>query len=101
MALQHYDEQHAAEAHHGPSVPTFNLIFVALVVITLVEVAAGEIGGFIGHVLLIGFTTLKGGLVVAYYMHLKYDPPILTWIFLVPLLMGVAVVLSMQGLAGY
>jgi caa(3)-type oxidase subunit IV len=44
--------------------------------------------------------TIKAVLVVAYYMHLKYDRPILTWMFVVPVIMGIAVILSLQELAG-
>jgi caa(3)-type oxidase subunit IV len=87
--------------HKGGNKATFNLIFGLLVIITILEIAVSEMGGLIGHALLIGLTTAKGGFVVAYYMHLKYDPPILTWIFVVPIIMAAAMVISLQGLAGY
>lgn len=98
--MQH--EQHTnGHEHKGSNKAVFNLIFGVLVIITLLELAASELGGLLGSGSLILLTTLKGGFVVSYYMHLKYDPPILTWVFIVPLLMAIAMVLSLQGLAGY
>jgi len=89
------------ETKHAAGKPTYNFVFAILAVATLLEIAVAEVAGVLGATLLLGLTTVKAGLVVAYYMHLKYDPPILTWIFIVPMLMGVAVILSLQGLAGY
>jgi len=96
------EQQHTHEQHH-PGKPTYNLIFAILAVITVVEVLWSEVHApaLLHYGLLLGLLSLKGGLVVAYYMHLKFEPPLLTWIFVVPLIMGVAVVLSLQGLAGY
>ena len=91
------NEQH----HHGATKPTYNLIFGILFVLTVLELGASAIGGIIGSALLIILMTAKAALVVAYYMHLKYDRPILTWMFVVPVIMGIAVIASLQGLAGY
>ena len=87
-------QQHATK-------PTYNLIFGILFLLTIFELAASSIGGFFGAAVLIALMTAKAALVVAYYMHLKYDRPILTWMFVVPVIMGIAVILSLQGLAGY
>lgn len=92
-----HNEQH----HHGATKPTYNLIFAILFGLTVLELVGSAIGGFFGAVLLIILMTGKAALVVAYYMHLKYDRPILTWMFVVPVMMGIAVILSLQGLAGY
>jgi cytochrome c oxidase subunit 4 len=92
---------HTEQQHHGATKPTYNLIFAILFVLTIFELAASAIGGIIGAALLIILMTTKAVLVVAYYMHLKYDRPILTWMFVVPVIMGIAVILSLQGLAGY
>ena len=89
------------QQHHGATKPTYNIIFVILFVATLLELLGSAIGGFIGAAMLIILMTAKAALVVAYYMHLKYDRPILTWMFVVPVIMGIAVILSLQGLAGY
>ncbi|HLA42054.1 MAG TPA: cytochrome C oxidase subunit IV family protein [Aggregatilineales bacterium] len=86
---------------HGASKPTYNLVFVVLFVVTFLEILVSDISGVIGAVILLSLTCVKAGLVVAYYMHLKYDPPIYTWVFIVPMLMGTGVILSLQALAGY
>lgn len=92
--------QHEHHQQHGTKAQ-YNLIFAVLFVVTILELIASELAGIPGYALLIMLTFTKGALVAAYYMHLKYDPPIFTWIFVVPMIMGLAVVLSMQGLAGY
>jgi cytochrome c oxidase subunit IV len=93
--------EHDTHETHGANAATYNLIFVVLFVITIVELIAAQVSGAVGSTLILAFSTLKAGIVVAYYMHLKYDPPIFTWIFVVPMLMGAAIIISLQGLAGY
>lgn len=60
------------------------LVFAALAVITAVEVFVSQLGS-IGNELrisaLIVLSVTKGSLVVAYYMHLKYEP---RWMLLIP-----------------
>ncbi len=60
------------------------LVFVALAVITAIEVFVsqlGSIGNELRISLLIVLAVTKGSLVVAYYMHLKYEP---RWMLLIP-----------------
>lgn len=60
------------------------LVFVALAAITAVEVfisQMGSIGNELRITLLIILAVTKGSLVVAYYMHLKYEP---RWMLLIP-----------------
>jgi cytochrome c oxidase subunit IV len=60
------------------------LVFVVLAVVTLVELNAYGFGlpqlGTI--ILLVVLATIKASLVVAYYMHLRYEP---RWLGLIPL----------------
>jgi caa(3)-type oxidase subunit IV len=95
--------EHTPTATHGGTKDTYNFIFGVLFVATIFEVAVAELigGGEFRAVLLLAATTAKAGLVAAYYMHLKYDPPILTWIFVVPMIVAAGVIISLQGLAGY
>ena len=92
--------QNQHNEHTNPMV-TYNLIFVVLAVATIIELLVSEIGGVIGTILLLAVTTVKAALVVAFYMHLKQDRPLYTWLLIVPAIMGVAVIISLQGLAGY
>ena len=59
-------------------------VFVALAVITLIEVYVSGLG-FLANVeritLLIVMSVTKGSLVVGYYMHLRYEP---RWLMLIP-----------------
>jgi cytochrome c oxidase subunit IV len=96
-------EHHDSHELHGPDKPTYNMVYVALTVFMIASVAATylELPGLLHYAVLLGIMTIKAGLVVAYYMHLKYDTPLFTWILILPVLMGTAVILSLQGLAGY
>lgn len=63
-------------------------VFGTLAVVTALELAITTPGYFpaIEHtfriILLVGLSTMKAGLVVAYYMHLRYEP---RWLALIPL----------------
>jgi len=60
------------------------LVFAILAVVTLVELSVYSLGlprlGTIA--ILVILATIKASLVVAYYMHLRYEP---RWIALIPL----------------
>jgi cytochrome c oxidase subunit IV len=60
------------------------IVFAALAIVTAVELFVYSIP--LAHIeiisILMGTATIKGGLVVGYYMHLRYEP---RWIALIPL----------------
>src|SRR5438552_18985088 len=60
------------------------VVFVDLAVVTLVELSAYRLG--LPHletiIILVILATVKASLVVAYYMHLRYEP---RWVALIPL----------------
>src|SRR5438046_10629346 len=60
------------------------VVFVVLAVVTLVELNVYSVG--LPHletiILLVILATVKASLVVAYYMHLRYEP---RWLALIPL----------------
>jgi caa(3)-type oxidase subunit IV len=83
----------AVAAHVPSSTETLRkrpylLVFGALAAVTFVELAittpgtAPEIEPTLRIVILIVLSTFKAGLVVAYYMHLRYEP---RWLLLIPL----------------
>jgi cytochrome c oxidase subunit 4 len=75
---------------------TFIKVWIGLLVLTLIEVVLGYIQ-FNMHVmltLLLGFSIVKAYLIMAYFMHLKYDRPSLSWILVPPL---IACILIMVG----
>ncbi len=68
------------EAHRRPYV----YVFVVLAVFTLIEVFISGIQGLAALdriTILISLATAKASLVVAYYMHLRYEP---RWLMLIP-----------------
>src|SRR2546430_11431954 len=60
------------------------VVFVVLAVVTLVELSVYSLG--LPHletiIILVILATVKASLVVAYYMHLRYEP---RWVALIPL----------------
>ena len=60
------------------------VVFVVLAVVTLVELSVYSLG--LPHletiIILVILVTVKASLVVAYYMHLRYEP---RWVALIPL----------------
>lgn len=81
-----------AAAHGGPS---YFVIFVALAVLTAVEVGVAFISAIPETVLiliLLGLAVWKAVLVALYYMHLRFEPAKLWWMVLAPLPLGVILV---------
>lgn len=67
------------------------LILAILAIATVIEVGLSLIGGVPRSFLvpmLIAITVVKAGLVAAYFMHLRYEKPIYTAVFLAPLAFG-------------
>lgn len=89
----------AVAAHIPSAVETLRkrpylLVFGALAAVTFVELLvttpgiAPEIETTLRITILVVLSTFKAGLVVAYYMHLRYEP---RWLLLIPLA-GLAIV---------
>jgi cytochrome c oxidase subunit 4 len=82
----------ATESHIG----TFVKVWIGLLVLTVIEVILGYIqfSTYIMLTLLMGFSLVKAYMIMAYFMHLKYDKPGLSWILVPPL---IACILIMMG----
>lgn len=82
----------ATESHIG----TFVKVWIGLLLLTVVEVILGYIQftTYVMLTLLMGFSLVKAYMIMAYFMHLKYDKPGLTWILVPPL---IACILIMMG----
>jgi cytochrome c oxidase subunit IV len=98
------DSSHAASAPHDEghaSVQTYIRVAVALAIITAIEIAALYVPGIPKHALvalLIVFSIVKFALVVAFFMHLRYDNRILTALFVGPLLIAGVIILALMAL---
>ncbi len=95
-------EAHASEAH-GLNPRQYVVIFVVLSVITLIELAVSYSGaGFWMLLVVLGvLSAIKFGIVVALFMHLRFDNPFFTKMFLGPLLLAASVLLALMALGGY
>jgi cytochrome c oxidase subunit IV len=91
------DRAPAHEEHEHPGVRTYVLVGVALAILTAMEVAAIYIP-FLAPVvipILLVLTAGKFALVVMFYMHLKMDDRIFSWVFIAPSILAVFVVVAL------
>jgi cytochrome c oxidase subunit 4 len=67
---------HVEEIHsHSPGIPTFAKVWVALLVMTGGEVllAYEQVPTLIMLTVLLGLSVIKAALIIAYFMHLKFE----------------------------
>src|ERR1700681_1621956 len=68
---------HTEEVHetHGPGIPTFANVWITLLVMTGAEVllAYEQVPTLIMLTVLIGLSVIKAALIIAYFMHLKFE----------------------------
>lgn len=76
---------------------TYLRIAAILVIVTLIEVGVFYVPAFHGVMvpLLLVLSALKFTLVVMFYMHLKFDNRFFTFLFGGPLLLAMAVIISL------
>ncbi len=80
-----------------PTKPNYFAIFVILVVLTAIEVAVTYLP--VPRIpVLVPLAIAKAALVVLWYMHLKFDRRVFSVIFLIGVLMGVSLIISMIAL---
>jgi len=93
-APTHAHDPHAGE-HAHPTAKKYVIIAIILTIVTVIEVAVFYVPAlhpFLAPILLV-LSALKFGIVASYYMHLKFDPPMYSWVFYVP--MAFALVITM------
>lgn len=89
---------HSADAATGSThkKPNYMAVFVALAVLTLIEVGVAFLG--LGRVttiiVLVGLAVWKAVLVALYYMHLRFEPPRLIVMVVAPLPLAFILVLA-------
>lgn len=63
--------------HHIIPLKTYFMVLGALLFLTVITVAAAQINfGALNTVIALAIASVKAGLVLAYFMHLKYDDKI-------------------------
>jgi cytochrome c oxidase subunit 4 len=66
--------QHEDTTHHLIPLPVYLRVFFSLIVLTVVTVLAARFDfGALNAVVAFAIASVKAGLVLAYFMHLKYD----------------------------
>lgn len=104
MTSELREVQHNQHAH--PTNKFYLIVGVALIALTVLEVLGylGETNGTLGPgsatAIILFLSALKFLLVVALYMHLKFDHKLFTGIFVFPALLGTLVIGSMILLFG-
>ena len=101
------DSSHVAPAAaHAPAgghatVQTYIRVAVVLGILTAIEIGALYVPGIPNPVLvalLLVFSVLKFGLVVGFFMHLRYDNKLLTALFVGPLIIAMGIILAIMAL---
>lgn len=83
--------------HQHPGEGTYFTVFVMLAILTVIELLVAYLPG-IKVPLLLGLAAGKAFLVVQFYMHLRYDAPVLRWVFLIPVISGALMTVLLQPL---
>lgn len=100
--------EHVAHAEHGsgqhahPTAKKYLGIAIVLTIITVIEVAVFYIPAMKPMLVpvLLSLSALKFALVAMFYMHLKFDPPLYSWVFVVPMVFATAIILALLALFG-
>jgi cytochrome c oxidase subunit 4 len=97
-----HTETHTTE-HAHPGFPTYIRIALILTVITAIEVAVYYVDALRPALvpILIVLSIVKFVLVVGYFMHLKFDPRLLSGLFVFGLAIALAVFLGLVALFHY
>ena len=98
------DEHPVAQAEHAhPGAKEYLGIAVVLTVITAVEVAVFYIPAMHPALVptLLVLSAVKFALVAMFYMHLKFDHRLFSWLFVVPMIVMSLIVLALLRLFGH
>jgi cytochrome c oxidase subunit 4 len=90
------------QEHSHPGAKEYLAIAVVLTVITAVEVAIFYIPQMKPVLVpsLLTLSALKFSLVAMFYMHLKFDHRLFSWLFVVPMAIAAAVIVALMKLFG-
>ena len=82
-ATEHHDDH----GHHGPPLAVYYQVFTALVILTLLTIAAGQIGleGSVATAVTLTISTIKATLVCRYFMLLGYSDRFYSFVFILSL----------------
>ena len=107
MADQHAPESHGYERLPGekphPGAREYLGIAAVLTIITAVEVAVFYIPAMKPMLVpvLLTLSAVKFAMVAAWYMHLKFDHRLFSWLFVVPMVVIAGIVIALLKLFGH
>lgn len=90
-SVEHANVEHAsdhAHGHHKPNRKEYMYVFLALAVLTAIEVAVAQVPGLSKTLLgiaLVGLAVTKAAIVGLYYMHLKHETRVLRLTVAIPM----------------
>jgi cytochrome c oxidase subunit 4 len=95
--------QAPAEGHNHPGAKEYLAIAVVLSVLTAIEVAVFYIPSMKPILVptLLSLSTVKFALVAMFYMHLKFDHRLFSWLFVVPMVIAALVIVALLKLFGH
>jgi cytochrome c oxidase subunit 4 len=102
---EHVAVEHAmGEVHAHPTWATYKWVALILTVITVIEVWVYYIPSFVASRLFIPslliMSAVKFGIVVLFYMHLKYDHRLFRSLFTGPLIIAITTIIALLFLFG-
>ena len=88
--------------HPHPGAKEYLAIAVVLTVITAIEVAVFYVPQLKNVLIptLLTLSAVKFGLVAMFYMHLKFDHRLFSWLFVVPMALAAVVIVALMKLFG-
>jgi len=92
-----------AGEHAHPGAKEYLGIAAVLIVLTAIEVAVFYIPSMkpIMVPTLLSLSTIKFALVAMFYMHLKFDHRLFSWLFVVPMVIAALVIVALLKLFGH
>ena len=98
----HHEGHAPAEGHGHPGARQYLGIAIVLTLITAFEVAIFYVPAMKPMLVptLLSLSALKFALVAMFYMHLKFDHRLFSWLFVVPMVIATFVILALMKLFG-
>lgn len=89
--------QNGHDHEHGPQLQTYWAIFGSLAVLTLLTVVVSwvDMGRTAGFIVAMMIAISKASLVIAFFMHLKYDPKVIHLMCIVPTLLTLVLLIAL------
>ena len=102
MSESHGNERHDSE-HPHPGAREYLGIAAVLTVITAIEVAVFYMPGMKPVLVptLLVLSATKFGMVAMWYMHLKFDHRLFSWLFVVPMVVIALIIIALLRLFGH